>query len=83
MHTQNKRLAEIAEDSSGTPRDEELQAQWRRVVGRRSFLKGVGVAGAAALPGSALLADTAVAANGSLTDGDVAILQGCSARQPR
>ena len=48
--------------SSGAPsgaitavRDDDLQAQWRRVVGRRSFLKGVGLAGAAALPGSALL----------------------------
>jgi hypothetical protein len=53
----------------------ELQAQWRRVVGRRSFLKGVGLAGAAAVPGSALLTSAAVAASGQITKGDVAILR--------
>jgi hypothetical protein len=45
------------------------------VVGRRSFLKGLGIAGAVALPGSALLADSAFAASGPLTAGDVAILR--------
>ena len=34
---------------------QEAERQWRRVLGRRSFLKGVGLAGAAAIPGSALL----------------------------
>jgi hypothetical protein len=41
--------------------EDDVQAQWRRVVGRRSFLKGVGLAGAAAVPGSALLATEATA----------------------
>ena len=58
-----------------TPNDDELQEQWRRVVGRRSFLKGLGLAGAAALPGSALLADPAFADSTPLTKGDVAILR--------
>jgi hypothetical protein len=45
------------------------------VVGRRSFLKGVGVAGAAALPGSALFASRAMARTRPLPKGDVAILR--------
>jgi hypothetical protein len=56
--------------------DERVQSQWNRVVGRRSFLKGVGLAGAAVLPGSALLSSQAVARTSSkLTEGDVAILR--------
>jgi hypothetical protein len=56
--------------------DERVQSQWNRVVGRRSFLKGVGLAGAAVLPGSALLSSQAVARTTSkLTEGDVAILR--------
>jgi hypothetical protein len=55
--------------------DDELQANWRRVVGRRSFLRGVGVAAAAAVPGSALFANSALASAGRLSQGDVAILR--------
>jgi hypothetical protein len=55
---------------------DKVQSQWNRVVGRRSFLKGVGLAGAAVLPGGALLTSQAVAATTSrLTAGDVAILR--------
>jgi hypothetical protein len=55
----------------------DVRSNWNRVVGRRSFLKGVGVAGAATLPGGAILASQAMAQNGGggLTDGDIAILQ--------
>jgi hypothetical protein len=52
-----------------------VQANWQRVVGRRSFLKGVGLAGAAALPGSALLTGEAFARSSSITAGDIAILR--------
>src|SRR3984893_1773096 len=62
--------AEHAEFEEG-----DVQAQWRRVVGRRSFLKAVGLAGAAALPGSALFASEAMARSGAVTKGDVAILR--------
>jgi hypothetical protein len=55
--------------------EDDVQAQWRRVAGRRSFLKGVGLAGAAAIPGSALFATEATARSSSLTNGDVAILR--------
>jgi ferritin-like protein len=75
MHTQNITPSAIEHGDSGDTRDEELQQQWRRVVGRRSFLKGVGLAGAAAVPGSALLTGTASANSGPLTNGDVAILR--------
>ncbi len=55
--------------------EDEVRAQWSRVVGRRSFLKGVGLAGAAALPASALFASEATAASRAITTGDVAILR--------
>jgi Ferritin-like domain len=56
--------------------DDDLQAHWQRVVGRRAFLKGLGVTGAAAaLPGGALLASGASAQDGTLTKGDAAILR--------
>ncbi|HWX96289.1 MAG TPA: ferritin-like domain-containing protein [Solirubrobacteraceae bacterium] len=56
--------------------DDAVQSQWNRVVGRRSFLKGVGLASAAILPGSALLTGQAMAsASAKLTEGDVAILR--------
>ena len=54
---------------------DDVQAHWRRVVGRRSFLKGVGLAGAAAVPGSALFADQAMARSSAISHGDVAILR--------
>jgi hypothetical protein len=55
--------------------DEDLEERWHHVVGRRSFLKGVGLAGAAAVPGSALFASEAAAASRAITKGDVAILR--------
>ncbi|HEY3943600.1 MAG TPA: twin-arginine translocation signal domain-containing protein [Solirubrobacteraceae bacterium] len=54
---------------------EDLETHWRRVVGRRSFLKGAGLAAAAAVPGSALFASEAAAAGQPITSGDVAILR--------
>jgi ferritin-like protein len=59
--------------------DGDLDSRGRRQVGRRSFLKGLGLAGATLLPASALLA-TKVRANpgdasGMLTRGDAAILR--------
>ena len=73
MQTHDVTTRSNRQDSPAAPADDDLQAHWRRVVGRRSFLKGVGLAGAAALPGSALLTDSAFA-SGALTKGDAAIL---------
>jgi hypothetical protein len=63
-------------EAQPSARDEDdLQAHWHRVVGRRSFLKGVGIAGAAALPGSALFTGEALARSSGVTGGDIAILR--------
>jgi hypothetical protein len=64
---------------SATPTSEpsqaDLQALWHRVVGRRSFLRQVGIAGAAAIPAGALTATDADAATAGPTAGDIAILR--------
>jgi hypothetical protein len=57
-----------------TSLDEDVHTHWRRVVGRRSFLRGMGLAGAAALPAGALLSGAAIARANTITEGDVAIL---------
>jgi hypothetical protein len=57
---------------SESPGEGGLEARWRGVVGRRSFLKGVGLAGVAAVPGAALFASEASAASREITAGDVA-----------
>ena len=61
---------------------EDINSHWRGVVRRRSFLKGLGMAGATLLPAGALLmtkgkaqADERQKRNGKLTKGDVAILR--------
>ena len=48
-----------------------VQAKWQRVVRRRSFLQGVGVAGAAALPAGRLFAQP----DNGLSKGDAALLR--------
>src|SRR3954470_10537051 len=63
------------EDHHPAGRGDHVGVLWQRVVGRRSFLKGVGLAGAAALPGSALFAGEAAARSRSVTAGDIAILR--------
>ncbi len=55
--------------------DQELQALWQRVVGRRSFLKQAALAGAATVPVSALAASSAGAESSGPTAGDIAILR--------
>ncbi len=61
--------------------DANLDSRGRREVGRRSFLKGLGLAGATLLPASALLTTKAEARlpdgdrSGRLTRGDAAILR--------
>jgi Ferritin-like domain len=68
----------VAASAAPTPaaREGDVQAHWNRVVQRRSFLKGMTIAGVAAVPGSALLASEAAATGAArLTDGDAAILR--------
>ena len=57
-----------------SPADEDLGGHWNRVIGRRAFRRGAGVAGAGAA-GSGLLAAGAAASVDSPTAGDIAILR--------
>jgi hypothetical protein len=57
------------------PTSGELQSHWNRVVGRRSFLMGVGAAGATAFTGGALGTAAAFAGSGRISRGDAAILR--------
>ncbi len=75
MSNQNDRNGAQVDVQPPASAGEDLEAQWQRVVGRRSFLKGVGLAGAVAVPGSAVFASQAMAASRSLTKSDVAILR--------
>jgi hypothetical protein len=73
MHNQGTPSA-LPADAQDT--QDGVQSQWNHVVGRRSFLKGVGLAGAAMLPGSALLARGAMAdPTRKVSEGDIAILR--------
>src|SRR5260370_10189900 len=56
------------------PAVEGVSDKWRHVVRRRSFLAGLGLAGAA-VPSASLLATKSQAASDKLTSGDVAILK--------
>ena len=75
MSRQDFSTAGLADAQHPVSADDDLDAKWRQVVGRRSFLKGVGLAGAAAVPGSAVFASEAMAARSAITKGDVAILR--------
>jgi hypothetical protein len=58
--------------------DEEVQRHWQSVVKRRSFLKGIGIAGATVAAGALLRADLnaqTTRSTGRLSQGDVALLQ--------
>jgi Ferritin-like domain len=74
MHEQPS--SAVTTEAQPTAVEDGAESRWQGVAGRRSFLKGLGLAGAAALPGSALLAGAASAqASSSITNGDVAILR--------
>jgi hypothetical protein len=68
-------IPSIAEKDQDTYTGRSLAAEWQGVVKRRSFLRGLGLAGAAAVP-AAVVAETkgSTAANRA-TQGDIAILQ--------
>jgi hypothetical protein len=56
--------------------NEQVDMQWRRVVQRRSFLKGLGVAGAALSAGKFIAPQAeAQSSSGTITQGDAAILR--------
>jgi hypothetical protein len=68
----------LSNDTTARATTEALDARWRRVVERRSFLKGIGVAGAALSAGTFLASDSTAQTSsntGKLSKGDVALLQ--------
>jgi hypothetical protein len=68
----------VPTETTATSTMEDLDSRWQRVVERRSFLKGVGMAGAALSAGTLLASEgTAQTASstGKLSTGDVALLQ--------
>jgi hypothetical protein len=75
MHEHHTPVTVSTDDVQQAPSEAELRAAWSSVVGRRSFLKGIGLAGVAAVPGSPLFASEAVARSNSITAGDAAILR--------
>jgi hypothetical protein len=75
MSTQRPISTTQSETQPSPAGEEDVHAHWERVVGRRSFLRGIGVAGAAvALPASGLWPTEAMG-KATLTAGDVAILR--------
>ena len=75
MKTENLSSDDSSETRAAPPANDEVQANWQRVVRRRSFLHGIGavgaVAGAAALPIGRVFADDTK----RLSKGDAAILR--------
>lgn len=69
-------------EAEAPPSEGQLGGGWRDATGRRAFLKGAGVAGAAALTGGAVFAGGASAAStGRIPAGDVAILRWLAAAE--
>jgi len=64
-------------DASRSSTEEDVQRHWQGVVKRRSFLKGLGIAGAALSAGPLLASEGAAQTSSSttLSRGDVALLQ--------
>src|SRR5580704_2181835 len=66
-------------EASHSSTEEEVQRHWQGVVERRSFLKGLGIAGAtvsaATLIGSKLNAQDVSRRSGKLSKGDAALLR--------
>ncbi len=64
----------LSETEVPQSRREDVKSDWQRVIRRRSFLKGLSIAGGT-LPASALLTSQGRAATTTLNPGDVAILR--------
>ncbi len=65
----------VAADAQPGSGESNGHAEWQRNMGRRSFLRGMGVAGAAALPAGMLFGGQALAQSSRLPEGDAAILR--------
>jgi Ferritin-like domain len=67
----NNKSVDSQETRTASPALDDVQANWQRLVRRRSFLHGIGIAGAAALPASKLFAQE----NRRLSKSDAALLR--------
>jgi hypothetical protein len=68
----------VSTEAPATAAIEDLESRWQRVVERRSFLKGIGMAGAALSAGTLLASEGSAqtsSSTGKLSTGDVALLQ--------
>jgi hypothetical protein len=68
----------VSTETTTTAPMEDIDSRWQRVVERRSFLKGVGMAGAALSAGTLLASEGTAqtsSSTGKLSTGDVALLQ--------
>jgi hypothetical protein len=68
----------VSAETPATAAIEDLDTRWQRVVERRSFLKGIGMAGAALSAGTLLASEGSAqtsSSTGKLSSGDVALLQ--------
>lgn len=71
-------------EAGASPADEEVQGHWRRVVQRRSFLKGIAIGGAALSTAALLGIDSdaqSTQSRGSLSKGDAALLRFAAAAE--
>src|SRR5260370_31611565 len=64
-------IDDSSETRTASPEADDVQGNWQRLVRRRSFLRGVGMAGAAALPAGKLFAQE----NKRLSRSDAALLR--------
>src|ERR1700674_4041554 len=82
MKKENSQSVVVSETNSSetmlASTEEDVQRHWQGVVKRRSFLKGIGIAGAALSAGALLATEGAAqtsSSTGKLSKGDVALLQ--------
>src|SRR5713226_1266734 len=82
MKEENSSSAVVSEtnssDANHCSTEEDVQRHWQGVVKRRSFLKGLGMAGAALSAGTLLASEGAAQTSSSkakLSKGDIALLQ--------
>jgi hypothetical protein len=71
MKKENVSFGDSSKTRTASPAIDAVQANWQRVVRRRSFLHGIGIAGAAVLPASKLFAEKGK----SLSKSDAALLR--------
>jgi hypothetical protein len=81
MKTDDLSSTLLSEKAPSSTKEDATTRLWQGVVKRRSFLKGLGVAGAALSAGTLLTSESEGQSSASLTKGDVAILQFLSAAE--